>query len=628
MTIPREEAGCRNLIDGQTPRSNCGVGFVARLDGVPRHDVVEHGVRVLVNLEHRGAVGGDKTTGDGAGLLLQVPDRFLRAEAQRLGCSLPPAGEYGVGMVFLPPLPADAARCVALIERLAAAEGLAVIGWREVPVSAEHLGDFSRATLPAIRQVFLGRGTLDAEAFERKLYLVRRLAEKEAAAWGAGVTRFFYVASLSARTVLYKGMLTGTQLLPFYPDLGHPEFESAIALVHQRYSTNTLPSWPLSQPFRFLAHNGEINTLRGNANRMRAREAILASALFGDDLEKLKPIIQEWGSDSAMLDNALELLVLGGRSLPHAMMMLIPEAWGQRYQISEDRRAFYEYHAAFMEPWDGPAAVAFTDGRVIGGILDRNGLRPARWTETRDGLVVLASESGVIPIEPERILRRGRLQPGRMFLVDLEERRVVPDREIKARIARRKPYRNWVHANRIELRGLFEASEIPAEEPALLRARQHAHGYTEEECRMVLAPMAARGQEAVGSMGNDAAPAVLSTRPVPLFSYFKQLFAQVTNPPIDPLREELVMSLTTFLGRQKNLLDETPEHVRQLKLRQPFLTPDDMERLRRAAHPDVRTADLDITFPAGGDGGALERALDALFAAAEAAIAGGAIILV
>ncbi|HEY5998480.1 MAG TPA: glutamate synthase large subunit [bacterium] len=618
----------RSLIDGQAKRGNCGVGFVARLDGVPRHDVVELGARVLVNLEHRGAVGGDKTTGDGAGLLLQVPDRFLRAEAARLGFELPPAGAYGAGMVFLPPGAAEAARCVALIERLAAAEGLPALGWRDVPVFANHLGDFSRATLPAIRQVFLRAGALADDALERKLYVVRRLAEREAAGWGEAVTPYFCVPSLSARTVLYKGMLTGTQLLPFYPDLTQPQFESALALVHQRYSTNTLPSWPLSQPFRFLAHNGEINTLRGNVNRMRAREAILASELFGDDLAKLTPVIQEDGSDSAMLDNALELLVLGGRSLPHAMMMLIPEAWGPRYQISEDRRAFYEYHAAIMEPWDGPAAVAFTDGRVIGGILDRNGLRPARWTETRDGLVVLASESGVIPFEPERILRRGRLQPGRMFLVDLDEHRVVPDREIKARIARQRPYRNWVHANRIELRGLFEASEIPAEEPARLRARQHAHGYTEEECRMVLGPMAARGQEAVGSMGNDAALAVLSRRPVTLFSYFKQLFAQVTNPPIDPLREELVMSLMSFIGRQRNLLEETPAHVRQLKLRQPFLTPEDMEHLRRAAHPDVRTADLDMTFPAGGDGAALERALDRLFAEAERAIGEGATVLV
>ena len=630
MAIENREMkrGGRSLIDGQTQRSNCGVGFVARPDGIPLHEVVEHGVRVLVNLEHRGAVGGDKTTGDGAGLLLQVPDRFMRAEAAKLGITLPRAGEFGVGMVFLPPTAAETARCCELIERHAQSAGLAVLGWRDVPVSSTHLGDYSRATLPAIRQVFLGRGDIQTDALERKLYLVRRLAEKEAAGWGEDVTRFFYVPSLSARTILYKGMLTGTQLLPFYPDLARPEFESAFALVHQRYSTNTLPSWPLSQPFRLLAHNGEINTLRGNVNRMRAREAILASPLFGDDLAKLLPIIQEDGSDSAMLDNALELLVLGGRSLPHAMMMLIPEAWGPRYQISEDRRAFYEYHAAFMEPWDGPAAVAFTDGRFIGGTLDRNGLRPARWTETKDGLVVLASESGVIEFAPERILRRGRLQPGRMFLVDLEEHRVVPDREIKARIARQKPYRNWVHTNRIELRGLFESSEIPAEDPAGLRARQHAHGYTEEECRMVLSPMAARGQEAIGSMGNDAALAILSERPVLLFTYFKQLFAQVTNPPIDPLREELVMSLMSFIGRQKNLLDETPEHVRQLKLRQPFLTPEDMDRLRMAEHPDVQVADLDMTFPANGGGEALERALDVIFSKAEAAIAGGATILV
>jgi glutamate synthase domain-containing protein 2/glutamate synthase domain-containing protein 1/glutamate synthase domain-containing protein 3 len=620
--------GRQGLLGHDFQRGNCGVGFVARLDGVPRHEIVELGVRVLVNLEHRGAVGGDKATGDGAGLLLQVPDRFLRAEAGRLGITLPAAGKYGVGMVFLPPEAGLRGECERLLEGIASAEGLPVLGWRDVPVDPAHLGEFSRATLPAIRQIFLGAGALDAEALERKLYLVRRLAEKGVAALSEECARHFYLSSLSARTIVYKGMLTGTQLLSFYPDLGQPEFESALALVHQRYSTNTLPTWPLSHPFRLLAHNGEINTLRGNVNRMRAREAILSSPLFGDDLERMKPFIQEAGSDSAMLDNALELLVLGGRSLPHAMMMLIPEAWGDRYQMSEDRRAFYEYHAGIMEPWDGPAAVAFSDGRCVGGILDRNGLRPARWTETRDGLVVLASESGVIEFEAERILRRGRLQPGRMFLVDLEEHRIVPDREIKARIARQRPYRSWVHANRIELRGLFESSEIPTEDPAALRARQLAHGYTEEECRMILSPMASRGQEPVGSMGNDAALAVLSTRPVLLFSYFRQLFAQVTNPPIDPLREEMVMSLRTFIGRQHNLLDETPEHARLLKLRQPFLSFEDMERLRRAGRSDLKTADLDMTFPAGGDGLAIERALNELFTAAKKAIAGGATILV
>jgi glutamate synthase domain-containing protein 2/glutamate synthase domain-containing protein 1/glutamate synthase domain-containing protein 3 len=624
----RSEGKRDSLLGHEAPRGNCGVGFVARLDGVPRHEVVEQGVRVLVNLEHRGAVGGDKTTGDGAGLLLQVPDRFLRARAASLGIALPPAGEYGVGMVFLPPQPEAGERYAHLLESLAIGEGLEVLGWRPVPVSADHLGEFSRATLPAIAQLFLGRGAHPLEALERKLYVVRRLAEKEAATWGEEYARSCYILSLSARTILYKGLLTGTQLLPFYPDLSDPAFESALALVHQRYSTNTLPSWPLSQPFRFLAHNGEINTLRGNVNRMRAREAILSSPLFGPDIEAIKPVIAEGGSDSAMLDNALELLVLGGRSLPHAMMMLIPEAWGTRYQMSEDRRAFYEYHAAIMEPWDGPAAVAFTDGRSIGGILDRNGLRPARWTVTTDGLVILASETGVIDVPAERIQKRGRLQPGRMFLVDLAEHRVVPDREIKAKIARRKPYRHWVHNNRIELRGLFESSEIPPEDPGRLRALQHTFGYTDEELRMVLSPMASRGQEAIGSMGNDAALAVLSTRPQLLWNYFKQLFAQVTNPPIDPLREELVMSLMSFIGRQRNLLDETPEHVRQLKLRQPFLAPEDMERLRRAGHPDLLTADLDIVYPAGGDGAALAVALDLLFREAEAAIARGATILV
>jgi glutamate synthase domain-containing protein 2/glutamate synthase domain-containing protein 1/glutamate synthase domain-containing protein 3 len=625
-------AGGRGNVRGLTghdfERGNCGVGFVARLDAVPRHDVVAHGVQVLVNLEHRGAVGGDKATGDGAGLLLQLPDRFLRAAAAAAGAALPPAGEYGVAMVFLPPGAEAAARAADLLERVAREEGLAPLFWREVPVAPDHLGDFSRATLPAIRQLVVARGRVGADALERALYVARRRAEREAAGWGEPDRGFFYVPSFSARTVLYKGMLTGTQLLPFYRDLADPAFESAFAIVHQRYSTNTLPSWPLSQPFRFLAHNGEINTLRGNVNRMRAREAILSSPLFGADIAKILPVIDESGSDSAMLDNALELLVLGGRSLPHAMMMLIPEAWGQRYQMSEDRRAFYEYHAAIMEPWDGPAAVACTDGRYIGGILDRNGLRPARWTITTDGLVVLASESGVIEVPAERIAKRGRLQPGRMFLVDLEEHRVVPDREIKAAISRRRPYRNWVYNNRIELRGLFTPPEASCADSTALRARQHAFGYTEEELRMVLAPMAANGQEAVGSMGNDAALAVLSERPRLVFDYFRQLFAQVTNPPIDPLREELVMSLMTFAGRQRNLLDETPEHVRQLKLRVPFLTPDDLARIRASGLPDVQTADLDMTFPAGGDGAALEAALDGLFRRAGEAIAAGATILV
>ena len=615
------------LYDPAFEHDGCGVGFIARIDGRPDHEIVTNAVRVLVNLEHRGAIGGDKGTGDGAGVLVQIPDAFLREECRAEGIRLPAQGSYAVGMVFLPQEPNTAGRGATLLERIAEEEGCEVLGWRSVPVNPEPLGEFARSTQPDTRQIFLSRGRIDPEAFERKLYVIRRLAEKDAATWQESSTAF-YVPSLSSRTVVYKGMLVGTQLSPYYPDLEDKRFLSAFALLHQRYSTNTFPSWSLAQPFRFLAHNGEINTLRGNVNRMRAREAVLASERFGADIEKIKPVIVEGGSDSAILDNVLELVVHGGRSLPHAMMMLVPEAWGAKFWMGEDLRAFYEYHAAFMEPWDGPAALVFTDGRYIGATLDRNGLRPARFTVTRDGLVILASETGVLDVPPERILSRGRLQPGKMLLVDLEQHRIIPDTEIKATIARQKPYRHWVRDNRIELRGLLMPSHPPAEDPQILRQKQSAFGYTEEEIRMIIAPMASRGQEPVGSMGNDAALAVLSSRPQLLFNYFKQLFAQVTNPPIDPLREELVMSLMSFVGRQRNLLSEQPEHCRQLKLHHPVLTPEDMLRLRSARNPEVMAREIDILFPADGDGAALDRALDEIFLQAEKHIAEGAILLI
>ncbi len=606
---------------------SCGVGFIARLDGRPTHEIVADAVRVLVNLEHRGAIGGDKATGDGAGILVQIPHEFFAADCPAEGFRLPAPGDYAVGMIFLPSDPALAEKAMNALGRIAEAEGCPVLGWREVPVNPGILGELARSAMPAISQLFLARGGVPRDAFERRLYVIRRLAEKEAAAWGEPAAGFC-VPSLSGRTIAYKGMLVGSQLAAFYPDLAEPRFASAFALVHQRYSTNTFPSWALAQPFRMLAHNGEINTLRGNINRMRAREAMLRSPLFGDDIEKLKPVIVEGGSDSAMLDNVLELLVLGGRSLPHAMMMLVPEAWGAKFTMGDDQRAFYEYHSAFMEPWDGPAALVFTDGRYIGATLDRNGLRPARYTVTREGLVVLASETGVLDISPARILTRGRLQPGKMLLVDLEQHRIIPNNEIKARVSRQKPYRHWVKDNRIELRGLLMPAEPPPADPKVLRQKQHAFGYTAEELKMVIAPMASFGQEAVGSMGNDAALACLSARPQLLFAYFKQLFAQVTNPAIDPLREELVMSLMNFVGRKRNLLGETPEHCRQLKLPHPILTPEDMVRLRNSKHPDVVARDLDILFPAGGDGAALEAALEALFAQAEAHIAQGATLLI
>ena len=619
------------LYDPANEHDSCGVGFVARLDAQPKHQVVQDAVQVLINLEHRGAVGGDKATGDGAGLLLQLPHAFMKKAAAALGVTLPDAGAYAVGMVFLPTNAALAKRCMDALETAAADEGAAVLAWRDVPVSGAHLGELSRTTQPVIRQLFLGRGRIPLGAFERKLYVIRRRAENAVAAFAdadADAAGAFYVTSLSSRTIVYKGMLLGTQLTGFYRDLLDEDFASAFAVVHQRYSTNTFPTWSLAQPFRMLGHNGEINTLRGNVNHMRAREADLASDILGDDVAKLLPVIDERSSDSGMFDNALELLVMAGRSLPHAAMMMVPEAWGPKFHLSDDKRGFYEYHAAIMEPWDGPAALVFTDGRYIGATLDRNGLRPCRYTVTRDGYVVLASETGVIDFEPERILRKGRLQPGKMLLVDLQQNRIVPDNEIKAKISRQKPYRRWVKDNRIELRGLFNPSAVPAEHPEALRRWQHAFGYSEEELRMVIQPMASRGQEAIGSMGNDAALAVLSDRPQQLFSYFKQLFAQVTNPPIDPLREELVMSLMKFLGPERNLLAETPEHVRRLKLPHPILTVDDMIRLRKGRAPDIVTRDIDTLFPAGGDGAALEAALTAVFAQAEQAISEGATILI
>jgi glutamate synthase domain-containing protein 2/glutamate synthase domain-containing protein 1/glutamate synthase domain-containing protein 3 len=616
------------LYDPANEHDSCGVGFIANLNAEPSHDLVEKAVRILINLEHRGAVGGDNATGDGAGILLRLPDAFLRQNWSRPGhYGLPSEGDYGAGMVFLPSDPDLAARCQRTVESVSAQEGVQVLGWRDVPVNDSSLGYLAKSTQPVFRQVLVFRGAVAAAAFERKLYVVRRLIEKEVATWTDVDASQFYIASLSSRTLIYKGMLTGAQLLEFFPDLTHPDMSSCFAIVHQRYSTNTLPTWSLAQPFRFLAHNGEINTLRGNINRMRAREARLESELFGDDVAKLKPILVEGGSDSAVADNMLELLVQGGRSLPHAAMMMVPEAWGSKFTISQDRRAFYEYHSAIMEPWDGPAALVFTDGRYIGATLDRNGLRPARYSVSRDGTVVLASETGVLEEEPSNLLYRGRLQPGRMLLVDLDQHRIVPDHEIKSRVSRQRPYRHWVADNRIELRGLLAPAEIAPEDPGVLLQKQHVFGFSEEELNMVVGPMAARGQEAVGSMGNDVPLAVLSNRPQLLFSYFKQLFAQVTNPAIDPLREELVMSLMSFVGRERGLLCESPQHCRMLKLHHPVLTPEDVARLRRSTHPDLRAHEIPILFRAGGDGRALEQALEQVFEAAERAIEKGATIL-
>ncbi len=619
------------LYDPGYEHDSCGVGLLVSLQARQRHDLIGKATQILMNLEHRGAVGGDKTTGDGAGILLDLPDRFLRQQLsrQKPGIELPPGGEYGGAMVFLPSHQADRERCRQLVESQLRQTCGSVLGWRKVPTDSSCLGEMSLRTLPEFQQVFVARPPeVGREDFERRLYVARRLIENQVATWSDRDYSQFYIASMSSRTMVYKGMLTGSQMLPFFPDLRNPLFACSFAIVHQRYSTNTLPTWSLAQPFRMVAHNGEINTLRGNVNRMRAREAQLASPLFGDDLARIMPVVEERGSDSAVFDNALEFLVRGGRQLPHAAMMMVPEAWGVKYAMSTDKRAFYDYHSAIMEPWDGPAALAFTDGRYIGATLDRNGLRPARYCTTTDGLLVMASETGVLEFPPEKVQTLGRLQPGRMLLVDLDQRRLIPDHEIKATIARRRPYRHWLRDNAIELRGLLSPAEIPPESKAELLRRQQVFGYTREELRLILDPMASNGQEPVGSMGDDQPLAVLAKRPQLLYSYFKQMFAQVTNPAIDPLREELVMSLMSYVGRERNLLEETPEHCRQLKLHHPILTPEDMIRLSNSRHPDLQVRELAADFPRDRGGEGLEQALQNLFKAAAKAVGDGVSLLV
>jgi glutamate synthase domain-containing protein 2/glutamate synthase domain-containing protein 1/glutamate synthase domain-containing protein 3 len=628
----RDFEGSRGLYDPQWEHDSCGIGAVVNISGQREHRIVEYAKQVLLNLQHRGASGADETTGDGAGILLQLPHRFFAEEAKRRKIALPAPGQYAVGMLFLPREEKLRQWCESLLGQTIREGGFEVLGWRDVPTCNRRLGQIARSAEPVIRQVWIDGQGLAEEELERRLFLVRKRAERRI--WrelGAQAEDSFYVVSMSCRTITYKGMFLAWQLFDYYPDLADPRMETALAIVHQRYSTNTFPCWRLAQPFRMIAHNGEINTLRGNINRIRSYEKIMSSPLLGEQLEEIFPIIDPGGSDSSAFDNTLELLVRAGRSVPHALMMMVPEPFGERYHMSTDRRAFYEYHAAIMEPWDGPAAILFTDGRLVGGTLDRNGLRPCRYVVTQDGLAVLASEVGVIEFPPEQIRQKGRLQPGRMFLVDTQQGRILRDNEIKSAIIRQKPYRRWLEENRIELRGLFQPTRtLASSDPERLLERLRAFGYTREEMRMILAPMARDGQEPVGSMGTDTPLAVLSDRPELLFHYFKQLFAQVTNPPIDPLREGLVMSLMSFTGKQQNLLDETPLHCRQLKLPHPILTPQDMERLRAANRPDFKAAVLDILFPADASAPAqaLEQALENLLAQAEQAIRDGASLLI
>ena len=620
----------QGLYDPQYEHDACGIGAVVNIAGQPSRTIVEYGKQVLLSLMHRGAAGADETTGDGAGILVQIPHQFFLRQAELLGLSLPAPGSYGVAMVFLPKDAQLRHLCEQGLLTFIVQEGLLPIGWRDVPCDNACLGQLARESEPLIRQLLIDGNGLCDEALERRLYVARKRAERYVLDMLGQAGADFYVVSMSCRTIVYKGMFLAPQLFSYYPDLAQPDFISALALVHQRYSTNTFPSWRLAQPFRLIAHNGEINTLRGNVNRVRAYEKNMYCPALADDLSDLFPIVQPGGSDSAAFDNVMELLVRAGRTPPHALMMMIPEAFGPAYHISTDKRAFYEYHAAIMEPWDGPAAIIFSDGRLVGGTLDRNGLRPCRYTVTTDGLAVLASEAGVIDIPSQKVKQKGRLQPGRMFLVDTVQGRIVMDNEVKSRIARQKPYRRWLEQNRIELRGLFQPAQIPPVDFRTLPQRMRCFGYTREQLQMILAPMALSGQEPVGSMGCDTPLAVLSDKPRLLFDYFKQLFAQVTNPPIDPLREGLVMSLMSFTGKQRNLLDETPEHCRQLKLPHPILTNEDMARLRAAERDDLRVVTLPMLFDAASDdpAQALRDALARLVDAAEEAIAQGASLLV
>ncbi len=626
----------QGLYDPANEHDACGVGFVAHIKGQKSHSIIQQGLLILKNLDHRGAVGADPLMGDGAGILIQLPDQFLREEMAKQGVILPRAGDYGVGMVFLPKESASRLACQEAIERAVRTEGQEVLGWRDVPVDRSMpMSPAVRALEPVIRQIFIGRGSdvMVTDALERKLYVIRRIAANAIRELGLEHSKEFYQPSMSARTIVYKGLLLADQVGEYYLDLKDPRCVSALALVHQRFSTNTFPTWPLAHPFRMIAHNGEINTLRGNYNWMRAREKGTSSPLLGADLDKIWPLMYPGQSDTASFDNALELLVMGGYSLAHAMMMLIPEAWEAHTLMDEKRRAFYEYHAAMMEPWDGPAAVAFSDGRQIGATLDRNGLRPARYLVTDDDLVVMSSESGVLPIPDEKIVKKWRLQPGKMFLIDLDQGRIIDDVELKETLSRQKPYQDWVSRINIKLDGLDAPADASAPEcEAGLLDRQQAFGYTQEDIKFILEPMSRTGEEAVGSMGNDSPLAVLSSKNKPLFNYFRQLFAQVTNPPIDPIREQLVMSLVSFIGPKPNLLginEINPPY--RLEISQPVLTYADMAKLRNiSAYTDdkVHSAELDICYPLAWGKEGVEARLASLCAEAQDAVQRGCGLLI
>jgi glutamate synthase (ferredoxin) len=630
----------QGLYDPQFEHDACGVGFIVHMKGAQTHSIVEQGLTILVNLAHRGAVGAEANSGDGAGILLQLPHKFMNKVAAAEGISLPAPGQYGVGLFFASPDPVEQAKSRKVFERIVEEEGQKVLGWRTVPTDDSSLGETAKASEPGMLQVFIQRSAdlADDLAFERKLYIIRK--RSHSAIRPTGVDPYWYATSMSCRTIVYKGMLTPEQVGLYFPDLADPDMESALALVHSRFSTNTFPSWERSHPYRYVAHNGEINTLRGNINWMYARQSMLESDLFGDDLQRAKPLINVDGSDSGIFDNTLELMTLAGRSLPHSVMMMIPEPWTAHESMSEEKKAFYEYHACLMEPWDGPASIAFTDGTMMGAVLDRNGLRPSRYTVTKDDLVIMASEAGVLPVEPENVAYKGRLEPGRMFLVNMNEGRIVADEEIKQQIATEQPYREWLDKYRVELADLPEAEEQGSGgageqenshsngsvAPQPLPIRQTAFGYSFEELRLLLKPMAQNGVEAIGAMGTDTPLPVLSNKPRLLYDYFHQLFAQVTNPPIDSIREAIITSAETTIGSERNLLKPEPESCHLVNLKTPILTNGELAKLQHSdAFPSVT---LPILFdPATGAAG-LEAALEAIFQAADEAIAGGKSLII
>ncbi|WP_281257358.1 glutamate synthase central domain-containing protein, partial [Merismopedia glauca] len=618
----------QGLYDPQFERDACGVGFIAHMKGEKSHQIVEQALTILVNLDHRGACGCETNTGDGAGILIQIPHNFFLKVAAEAGFKLPEVGKYGVGMTYTSPDPQKHAQGRQIFERVVAESGQRVLGWRDVPTDNSSIGNTAKSSEPFVQQVFIEKKAdlADDLAFERQLLMLRKQSHNAIRA--TGIDEYWYFSSLSCRTMVYKGMLMTSQVGQYFPDLQDPDLQSALALVHSRFSTNTFPSWERAHPYRYIAHNGEINTLRGNINWMQARQSLFQSDLFGEDIKKIQPVVNVDGSDSLIFDNALELLVLSGRSLPQAMMMMVPEPWTAHESMSEEKKAFYQYHSCLMEPWDGPASIAFTDGTTIGAVLDRNGLRPSRYYVTKDDLVIMASEAGVLPIEPERVAVKGRLQPGRMFLIDTNAGRIVTDEEIKRDIATQYPYRQWVDEHLVKLEQLQDAPIPSSSTPEELIQRQMAFGYTFEELRLLLTPMAKDGVEAVGSMGSDTPLAVLSDRPKLLYDYFQQLFAQVTNPPIDSIREEIVTSALTTIGSEGNLLAPKPESCHLIELKTPILSNAELAKLQHINEGGFKSVTLPILFnPKDGVKG-LEAAMEGIFTQADRAIADGISIVI